>query len=86
MAKQPKKTPKTRPDLNQLAARIVAEATGQTPKTPDRDAGKDPDAVARGRKGGVKGGVARAQAMTPKQRTASARKAAKARWTGVKKG
>jgi len=40
MAKQPKKTPKTRPDLNQLAARIVAEATGQTPKTPTETRGK----------------------------------------------
>jgi hypothetical protein len=32
MAKSPKK-PKAREDLNQLAARIVAEATGAKPKT-----------------------------------------------------
>jgi len=31
MAKKPKKKPK--PDMNQLAARIVAEATGSAPKT-----------------------------------------------------
>jgi hypothetical protein len=40
----PKKKPKVREDLNQLAARIVAEATGAKPKTPDPDAGKDPTA------------------------------------------
>jgi hypothetical protein len=40
----PKKKPKVREDLNQLAARIVAEATGAKPKTPDPDAGKDPAA------------------------------------------
>jgi hypothetical protein len=80
MAKQPKKPAKAKPDLNQLAARIVAEATGQAPKTPDPDAGKDPAAVALGRKGGLKGGPARAAKMTKKQRTASAKKAAAARW------
>jgi len=44
------------------------------------DEGKDPAAVALGRKGGLKGGKARAAAMTPKQRAQIARKAAKARW------
>lgn len=40
MAKSPKK-PKAREDLNQLAARIVAEATGAKPKTlpPKKKAG-----------------------------------------------
>ena len=42
------KTPKTREDVNTMAARIVAEAAGIAPKTPDPDAGKDPAAVARG--------------------------------------
>ena len=42
------KTPKTREDVNTMAARIVAEAAGITPKSPDPDAGKDPAAVARG--------------------------------------
>jgi hypothetical protein len=41
---------------------------------------KDPAAVALGRKGGLKGGYARAASMTAAQRTASARKAANARW------
>lgn len=80
MAKSPKKKPKARPDVNQLAARIVAEATGEAPKTPDPETVKDPNAVALGRKGGLKGGPARAKAMTKKQRAASAKKASTARW------
>lgn len=41
---------------------------------------KNPYAVALGRKGGRKGGPARAAGMTKEERSASARKAAKARW------
>jgi len=47
----------------------------------DPDDGKDPAAVALGRKGGLKGGKARAAKMTPEQRSASARAAAQARWS-----
>ncbi len=74
------KAPKVREDLNQLAARIVMEATGQTPKTPDPEAGKDPAAVSLGRRGGLKGGPARAKKLSKKKLSASARKAAQARW------
>ena len=42
--------------------------------------GKDPLAVALGRRGGLKGGPARAAKMSPKQRSASASKAALSRW------
>ena len=45
---------------------------------------KDPAAVALGRKGGKKGGPARAAKLTPKQRSESARKAVQARWTKAK--
>jgi hypothetical protein len=72
--------PKQRLDLAQLAKRIVDESTGQAERTPPPDEGKDPAAVALGRKGGLKGGKARAAKMTAKQRSASARKAARARW------
>jgi hypothetical protein len=41
---------------------------------------KNPYAVALGRRGGKKGGPARAAAMTPEQRSESARKAVTARW------
>jgi hypothetical protein len=46
---------------------------------------KDPAAVALGRKGGKKGGHARAAKLTPKQRSESARNAVLARWTKAKK-
>lgn len=45
---------------------------------------KDPAAVALGRKGGIKGGPARAAKLTPEQRSESARKAVRARWMKAK--
>jgi hypothetical protein len=45
---------------------------------------KDPAAVALGRKGGKKGGPARAAKLTPAQRSESARKAVQARWAKAK--
>jgi hypothetical protein len=66
-------------DVNELAKQLVGEATGEVePVGPN--AGKDPAAVALGRKGGLKGGKARAAKMTPEQRSEAARKAAAARW------
>ena len=41
---------------------------------------KNAAAVTLGRKGGIKGGAARAARMTPEQRSASASKAVRARW------
>ena len=61
------------PDLNQLAARIVAQTT-------ERNSGKNPAAVALGRIGGLKGGKARAKALSADERKKIAIKAAKARW------
>lgn len=66
-------------DVNELAASIVRQATGEVEPV-DPDEGKDPAAVALGRKGGLKGGKARAAKMTPEQRVEAARKAARARW------
>jgi len=72
--------PKRRPrDANQLAHRIVQEATGEAPVEPADD-GKDPAAVSLGRRGGLKGGKARAAKLTPEERSEIASKAAKARW------
>jgi hypothetical protein len=45
---------------------------------------KNPAAVALGRKGGKKGGPARAAKLTPTQRSESARKAVQARWAKTK--
>ena len=47
---------------------------------------KNPAAVALGRLGGLKGGKARARKLTPKERSAIAKKAAGARWKKVKRG
>ncbi|HYW47506.1 MAG TPA: hypothetical protein VE959_31850 [Bryobacteraceae bacterium] len=47
---------------------------------------KDPAAVALGRKGGIKGGPARAAKLTAAQRSESARKAVQARWTKAGNG
>lgn len=75
----PDRSSKRPTDVNELARRIVDEATGEAPPF-DPDEGKDPAAVALGRKGGLKGGRARAERMTPEQRSEAARKAARVRW------
>jgi hypothetical protein len=75
----PDRSRKRPTDPNELAKQLVDEATGETPSV-DPDEGKDPNAVALGRKGGLKGGKARAAKMTPEERAKSARKAAEARW------
>ena len=46
----------------------------------DEAEGKNPHAAALGRLGGLKGGVARAAALTPKERRDIATKAARTRW------
>ena len=76
-------TPRRPRDTNQLAKLIVALSTGDQ-TDPISDAGKDPTAVARGRAGGLRGGVARRKSLSKSRREQIARKAAKARW-GVKK-
>jgi hypothetical protein len=76
----PERSRKPRPrDPNVLGKLIVDIATGSVTE-PDADAGKDPAAVALGRRGGLKGGKARAEKYTPAERSELARRAAKARW------
>jgi len=69
----------SRLDMNQLAKRIVDEATGEEPITPPPKE-KNKAAQELGRLGGKKGGKARAESLTPEQRSEIAKKAAKARW------
>ena len=77
MVKESRK--KKRPaDLNLLAASIVDAATNDQPAIGIN--GKNPNAVALGRLGGLKGGKARAKKLTKEQRSEIARKAAVARW------
>jgi hypothetical protein len=72
------KTPRPR-DTNQLARAIVSLATGETTENP-RENGKNPAAVMLGRLGGLKGGIARAKALSAKERSQIATLAAKTRW------
>jgi hypothetical protein len=66
------------PDIFQLARAIVEEATDEEKK--EEAPTKNQAAVELGRLGGLKGGKARANKLTPEQRKEIARKAAKARW------
>jgi hypothetical protein len=52
---------------------------------PDPAEGKDPAAVSLGRRGGLKGGKARAAKLTPEERRKIAVKAAAARWNSPPK-
>jgi hypothetical protein len=75
--------PKRPRDPNQLAKLIVALSVGDAEEPvapPPDDTGKDPAAVALGRRGGLKGGAARAKSLSAKRRKEIALKAAKARW------
>lgn len=66
-------------DVNEGAFRVVAEATSEG-REPDKDAVRAA-AAALGRRGGLKGGPARAERLSPAKRKAIAKKAALARWT-----
>jgi hypothetical protein len=68
-------------DPSQLGKLIVDIATGDVEDTAPDD-GKNPAAVELGRKGGLKGGKARAAKMSSDERSEAARRAAKARWSG----
>ncbi len=80
MPDQSSKKPKRPRDLNILAKAIVDIATEGEPETPPAEDTRNPHAVALGRLGGAKGGKARAEKLTPEQRSEISRKAAKARW------
>ena len=74
----PKKSIPT--DPNQLAKYIVDLSTIERPEPT-----KNPAAVALGRLGGLKGGNARASALSANERKAIAQKAAASRWGKNKK-
>ena len=77
----PERSRKRPRDVNELGRFIVDVGTGNAPPEVHTDDGrKDPAAVALGRKGGLKGGRARAAKMTAEERREAARKAAVARW------
>lgn len=78
MPNRSSKQPKRPRDVNQLAKAIVELATG-TALDVAAD-GKNPAAVALGRLGGLKGGIARAKSLSKRKRSEIAAKAARARW------
>lgn len=82
---------KSSTDPNVIAHDILQAITGQPAGTtsvkreePTKIPTKNPAAVALGRLGGLKGGKARAQKLSSKERAKIAQKAAISRWT--KKG
>lgn len=85
----PKRGRPRAPDANQTAFRVMREATAEhDPEAAETDPApdpipapeKNPAAVALGRRGGLRGGKALAEKMTPEERSESARRAAMARW------
>jgi hypothetical protein len=73
------KHPKRPRDPNQWAKQMVDIVAGEIEDSTPTE--KDPEAVKRGRLGGLKGGKARAKKMTPQERKASALKAIRSRWS-----
>jgi hypothetical protein len=74
---KPKHLPR---DPAQRAFQIVQLATHQIEEEPEQPDTRNQAAVALSKLGASKGGLARAASQTKKQRVASAKKAAKARW------
>jgi hypothetical protein len=66
-------------DVNRIAARVVKQATDETPQATD-DIPTEKPAQINGRIGGQKGGPARAGKLSPERRSEIARAAARARW------
>lgn len=82
----PKRSNTHAPDFAQIAKRVVDQATGLAPKPAPVPDTRNPAAVALGKLGGKKGGPARAASLSAKRRSDIAKKAARSRWKGHKKG
>jgi len=72
-------------DFSVTAFRVAQEATGQIEPGPEQTEpeltdGRNPHAVALGRLGGLKGGKARFEKLTPEQRKEIVQKTALTRW------
>ena len=66
-------------DFAQIAHAVVEAATNEEPEKEEKSQ-KNPAAVALGRLGGLKGGKARAEKLSPERRKEIAKKAIEARW------
>ena len=78
-AKHPKR-PRDPFQLGKLIGDILTGQVEDTPTTPTIDPNKNQAAVELGRKGGLKGGRARADSLSPEERKRIAQEAAKKRW------
>jgi hypothetical protein len=82
-----KDKPKRPKDPNLLARSVMEDLIGEkwdgAPLEHPPERVKNPAAVALSKLGASKGGKARAESLTPKQRSKIAKKAAKARWSKV---
>ena len=67
-------------DTNQLAKLMVDIASGETTDPPLLEDGRNAAAVMLGRRGGLKGGIARAVKLPAEERKRIAQIAARARW------
>jgi hypothetical protein len=82
-AKSKPKREGTAHDFTIVARRVVEQAIGERldgSPLPDKNAGKNPAAVALGKLGGAKGGAARAKALSSAKRKEIAKRAARTRW------
>lgn len=76
----PKLPIKRTSDENVLAKSVVDSILAELEEEPKPIKKKDPLAAELGRRGGLKGGKARAEKLTSQERTAIAKKANDARW------
>jgi len=77
----PREKKKLRRDVNETAFEVAQGALGEADKPqPPGSREKNPEAVRRGRKGGLKGGGGRAKKLSAKRRHEIATTAARARW------
>jgi hypothetical protein len=78
----PLKPPKRPRDFNSRAFQIVGELTGTLPKQPEEpDDPMKAAAAILGRRGGLKGGRARAEKLSAERRKTIAQDAARQRWS-----
>ncbi|MCJ7777725.1 MAG: hypothetical protein MUP16_05365 [Sedimentisphaerales bacterium] len=80
----PKRSSKSKADINLLAKSIVDDSTAEKLLDKAVEEGKNPAAVLLGRLGGLKGGKARAVKLSVERRSEIAKKAAQIRWEGNK--
>lgn len=71
-------------DINENAFSIMQKVTGQVAPVSVEKPEKNPAAVALGRLGGLKGGIARASNLSPERKSEISRNAANSRWNKSK--